>query len=198
MNDIANLLVAATPGGIEAQERRGQDAFAHSDTLPIKFNSGSRAELEQFGVKFGEPVDDLFCRVELPAGWKRGTTDHRLWSCLLNEKGRERASIFYKAAFYDKDAFINVLPRYQVSAYEPCDAEGRAVDKYDDNTHWTTVVLDAGKPLRVFGIRPDRCNDRELNAKAKALRDEHADAAYAWLKENYPDYESHTAYWEAE
>jgi len=196
MSDIANLLISARPGGIESQERRGQDAFAHSDTLPIKFNSGARAELEQFGVKFGEPVDDLFCWVELPAGWKRGTTDHRLWSYLLDDKGRQRASIFYKAAFYDKDAFINVLPRFDVSGYQECDAEGNLVEH--DNTHWATVVTDSGKTLRVFGIRPDRCNDPELNAKAYALREEHSAAAYAWLKEQYPDYESHAAYWEVE
>ena len=37
--DIENALIAATPGGIEAQEARGQQEFAANSTLPKSGNS---------------------------------------------------------------------------------------------------------------------------------------------------------------
>jgi len=36
--DDENFVVAATPGGIEAQEAQGQRDFVASDTLPLDFN----------------------------------------------------------------------------------------------------------------------------------------------------------------
>jgi hypothetical protein len=46
--------------------------------------------------------------VSLPPGWKVVPTDHSMWSDLVDAKGEKRASIFYKAAFYDRDAFIRI------------------------------------------------------------------------------------------
>lgn len=196
-NDHKNFTVAATPGGIEAQEKKGQGLFVNSELLPIEFNSGTLAELEQMGVRYGHAVNDLFCHVELPAGWKKVALGHSLWSKLVDEKGRERASIYYKAAFYDRCAFINVNRRFQVSSYEACDSEGRFVEEGDDNTHWATVVLDGGKTLQVFGIRSERSADnKEQNAKAMALREEHKEAAYAWLNEHHPKWQDRTSYWD--
>src|SRR6478672_11806248 len=114
-DNLKDFLAAVTPGGIEAQEAQGQQQFVNSATLPIKFNSGTQQELESMGVKYLERPSDpnaLFCNVDLPSGWKVEPTDHSMWSKLIDEKGRERASICYKAAFYDRDAFLNVNPRY--------------------------------------------------------------------------------------
>ena len=72
--DIENALIAATPGGIEAQEARGQQEFAANLTLPRSgnsWNSSCREQLEEMGIVFGEDVDDLFVEVKLPEGWKK-------------------------------------------------------------------------------------------------------------------------------
>lgn len=184
---LENFIAAATPGGIEAQEARGQQSFVRSATLPIKFNSGTKAELESMGVVFGEPTDNLFCEAQLPEGWRVEPTDHSMWNKLIDDKGRERASIFYKAAFYDRDAFINVNQRYGVSGYESCDAEGNPMP-YESHTHFSTVIQDGGKTIRVIGVRDERSTDR-------TLRDKHSEEANAWLSSNYPDWQDRTAYW---
>lgn len=189
-DDLENFLVAATPGGIEAQEARGQQAFVNSATLPREFNSGTREELEQMGVRFGADIDDLFCQVELPPGWRKVAEGHSMWSKLVDDKGRERASVFYKAAFYDRKAHINLSPRFRVSSYHACDADGNFLE---NGEYFATVILDGGNPRRAFGVRPS-----EYSTLNTELRDKHCDLAHAWLKEFYPDYQSHTAYWDTE
>ncbi len=103
--DDENAMVAATPGGIEAQEARGQQQFVNTSTLPIEVRNGT---YEAHGITVGEPVDDLFVSVTLPDGWKKVPTSHSMWSDLIDEQGRVRASIFYKAAFYDRSAFASL------------------------------------------------------------------------------------------
>lgn len=107
----------STDGLIERQEEQGQQSFVGSDTLPMDLGNvflpgepDGKAILEAAGVKFLGPVegDDLFQYVELPDGWKKEATDHSMWSKLLDAEGNERASIFYKAAFYDRNAFASV------------------------------------------------------------------------------------------
>ena len=97
------------PGSIEASEARGQHELVASTQLPCRV-IGDKSQLEAAGVVFGEPTpnDPLFCEAKLPAGWKKEATDHSMWSKLVDDKGRTRASIFYKAAFYDRDAFLKV------------------------------------------------------------------------------------------
>lgn len=70
----------------------------------------ARETLETAGVKFGEVVegDSLFQYVELPVGWKKQGTDHDMWSSLHDENGKEVATIFYKAAFYDRRAHLGL------------------------------------------------------------------------------------------
>jgi hypothetical protein len=104
---IINLFETMGKGGIEAQEQRGQDELVRSEVLPAK---GDWEELTKLGFVKGEPVngDPLFVHAKLPAGWKKKGSDHAMWSYVLDEKGEERASIFYKAACYDRDAFISI------------------------------------------------------------------------------------------
>lgn len=96
---------------IEELEKAGQARLVASETLPIKINGGDRRTLEAAGVVFGETLqgrDRIFKQVQLPAGWKKKSAGHSMWSELLDEKGRRRAQIFFKAAPYDYDAFMNV------------------------------------------------------------------------------------------
>lgn len=100
---------------IVAQEAAGQRSFISSGTLPRKMSPEDRLALETAGVKFGEPVpgDDLFVYAELPTGWKLQGIDN-LHSDLLDEQGRKRAGIFYKAAFYDRRTHLHVIRRFFV------------------------------------------------------------------------------------
>lgn len=109
IDSLFNLSIASTPGGIEQQEAQGQQNLVQSTTLPIK---GDWEVLERWGVVQGEPIDKLFCHCTLPDGWTKAPTDHSLWSSLVDARGLIRASIFYKAAFYDRDAFFHKISRF--------------------------------------------------------------------------------------
>lgn len=108
-SDVENLMAAAIPGGIEMQEARGQKALCESTLLPKEIMVGTRKEFEDLGIKFGEEVDDLFVDATLPEGWKKEGTDHSMWSHIVDEKGKEIAAIFYKAAFYDRRAHMQLI-----------------------------------------------------------------------------------------
>lgn len=120
-NDIKTSaeLIAALMGnremgtvkGILASEKAGQDTLVNSDILPREIGhmkSDSKAELESLGIQVTGVHDDLFYTVVLPDGWYKTGTDHSMWSELFDENGKQRASMFYKAAFYDRRAFIRI------------------------------------------------------------------------------------------
>ncbi len=92
------------PAGIENQESKGQQALLASAQLPTRgLDPKKCAEL---GIVIGEKVNGLFTAVQLPEGIVKEKSDHTLWSYLKDTDGNEIASIFYKAAYYDLDAFI--------------------------------------------------------------------------------------------
>jgi hypothetical protein len=99
-------LETVLPGGIEAQEAEGQRELCEGSELPVDCPPELKSELESTGVKFGppKPDDPLFCVCDLPPGWKIVAGEHSMWSELIDETGRPRAGIFYKAAFYDRRA----------------------------------------------------------------------------------------------
>lgn len=105
------LMIAAT-GGVIEQEKRGQAELVASKQLPIDGLLGEdRPRWEALGVKIlddGKSDDPLFCRVELPTGWRKIATSHNLWTDLVDETGKVRASICYKAAFYDRYARVQL------------------------------------------------------------------------------------------
>lgn len=109
------LLLATGDTGavIGAQERAGQAQLVHSDRLPTDIH-GDRADFEAIGFTFGEPDDrdPMFAPATLPEGWKREGSDHAMWSYIVDQLGRRRASIFYKAAFYDRSAHMSLTTVY--------------------------------------------------------------------------------------
>lgn len=187
MEELCRWRVAITPGGIEAQEAAGQATFVSNATLPKEMLHGcDREKLEQMGIKFGADVDDLFVTVQLPEGWKKKATDHAMWSDLLDDNGRKRAAIFYKAEFYDRSAHISLCRRYGVSGYEPCDNEGNAAE-HGKNSHMKTVVKDGDAALHVVGIRED--SDYKTG-------EAHGKEAGDWLTAHFPNWQNPLAYWE--
>lgn len=106
--DIDNFIVASSPGGIEAQEKAGQEKMVNSNFLPKQMDTVVKEKLEELGVKFLDDYDDIFVNVLLPNGWKKISSDHDMWSYLVNEKDERIANIFYKAAFYDTRAHLTL------------------------------------------------------------------------------------------
>lgn len=104
-----SLATGSASSFIEDQERAGQAQLVNSDRLPTDIK-GDRGEWEALGFTFGEadPDDPMFMPATLPPGWKREGSDHAMWSYLVDQHGRRRVAIFYKAAFYDRSAFMRL------------------------------------------------------------------------------------------
>ena len=139
------------------------------------------------GIKFGpaDSEDPMFMSAELPEGWKKVGSDHSMWSKVVDEKGRERLSIFYKAAFYDRDAHIDLCSRFSVS-YECDDYEKPRPDRL-----YFGVVKDAGTEIyRSEGIPENELADdadAETRYKHKWGNELARDTARAWADENLPE-----------
>lgn len=99
----------ATGNEIIEQEKRGQRKQVNSSTLPQEMRGG-RAAYEALGVTFGADVDDIFIEAILPDGWTKRATDHQMWSEVVDETGKVRIKVFYKAAFYDRSAHMFIAP----------------------------------------------------------------------------------------
>lgn len=109
----AMLLVATgdTEAVIGAQERAGQIQLVHSDRLPTDLNGDDQADFEALGFTLGDPDPDdlLFRPATLPDGWRKEPSDHDMWSYVVDQLGRRRVGVFYKAAFYDRNAHMNLV-----------------------------------------------------------------------------------------
>jgi hypothetical protein len=175
--DLVNALIASTPGGIERQEAEGQRALCASSQLPKEIQGATREQLAALGFKFGADVDDLFVSCTLPTGWSIKPTDHSMWSQVLDEKGRERMAVFYKAAFYDRCAFARMTRRYSSSVYE----DG------SDEQHYRCVVKDGSTVIHEIG---------ETHSDDYEARNAASDAAQAWLNENRPGWNDPLALWD--
>lgn len=173
--DKDNFMTAATPGGIEAQEAAGQAMLCAAAQLPKEMHGCTREQLEALGFKFGADVDDIFITCKLPPGWKKQATDHSMYSDLLDEKGRKRASIFYKAAFYDRRADLTLSRRYSVNGYE----------KGSSNDSFRVAAKDCDTVIHEFGETADYNTRQTLKQQG-----------WAWLAERFPEWESPHAYWD--
>jgi hypothetical protein len=189
MGFVLEAIVLGQGPAIKGQEARGQQDLVNSTTLPTEMGSydgyTTKTVMEQAGVKFLGPVegDELFQYVELPPGWKKVATDHSMWTKLVDDKGRERAAIFYKAAFYDRKAYMGLTSRYGINRdYEREKNENVAVAHVTDRDQ----VIHTTEPLSLPADRDER-----YKISDKALK-----AAGEWLKKNFPDWENPGAYWD--
>jgi hypothetical protein len=184
--DMWDWIRGGNPNAIRAQEAQGQNLFVKSETLPTRMNSyriNIKAILESAGVKFLGAVEDdpLFQYVELPLGWKKVPTDHSMWSNLVDDKGRVRAMIFYKAAFYDRDAHLSISQRYDVRFdYDRFNNEHVAVAHVMDSEK----VLYTTDPIDGTGIKSYEASDMAMPL------------ATAWLEEHFPEYKNPAKYWD--
>lgn len=167
------------------QEKQGQKDACRTKALPIKGTLHQREAWERMGFVFGDDADDLFVNVTMPEGWELRATDHSMWSELRDQQGRIRASMFYKAAFYDRDASISLCRRYSINQYDTKDGEPEnliRVSVYDADT-----------------LKHDAISISEIECDNPKERFSERDRLYLetkeWLNEVYPDWENPLAYW---
>jgi hypothetical protein len=175
--DLANAVAAMTPGGIEAQESAGQRALTSNFlTLPIDMD---RQAGEAFGFVYGDAEDDLFVQVTPPEGWNLRASDHAMWSYVHDAQGVQRASIFYKAAFYDRRAGGHWDARYAVEREHGDDhvyTAFKAVDRATGETLFREELSDGeGSDYSVYSLVDQRISDL--------------------LTERFPDWRNPVAYW---
>lgn len=195
--DIENALIAATPGGIEAQELAGQVSFVQSETLPKEANGLQGIDLlsvyAALGIEVLGKADDLFYSVKLPEGWHKEAENHAMWSRLVDNKGRERATIFYKAAFYDRSAHINFTLRYR-SGERPVGGW----DAYRDSeiVAWECYVTDCGQDIFVTEPTPSVDRSQQYETPFYELKQGKRLAADQWLAKHFPMHNDPSAYWD--
>lgn len=187
--DLVNAAIAATPGGIERQEAEGQRSLTNGARLPKECAYCTREQLEQMGIRFGEDADDLFVNVELPVGWSVKPTDHSMWSDLVDAHGYKRAAIFYKAAFYDRDAHISLNSRYSATI-EP--ANGYEQDYDYQTTDWVGLIRDHATNAVLW--RSDARSPQ--GGKPWETRDQLSKESESKLAEMFPSYRDPLAYWD--
>ena len=197
--DAYNLLLEAMAVGadraIENQEKRGQAQVVHAEMLPRDMRGITRSQLEGIGFIFGANIDDMFIEATLPAGWQKQPTGHSMWSKILDDRGRERFSIFYKAAFYDRSAFLSPVNRFSVTA-EPINGWA---DGGGEGAAYVGRVFDCGTqiwqslptpPMPAYSV------ERDVLMAWYEQQDTVREHARAWLCAQYPDYNNPLAYWE--
>jgi hypothetical protein len=138
-----------------------------------------RETAETFGFTFGEDADDIFVNVIAPDGWSIRPSDHSMHSDILDNLGRVRGGIFYKAAYYDRRANGHWSARYRIEADYTADYDVtayRAVDTATGETLFSEAV-------------PTGDSDKYVR------RDIAEGAARAKLAEMFPDHRNVTAYW---
>lgn len=110
-----------TNTSIDNIERSGRDNIINKTQLPIYANSINKQhyniknnkelvlkKYKELGIEVINEENDLFYNVKLPKNIKLKSSESNYWTYLVDDKGTELASIFYKAVFYDRDAFINI------------------------------------------------------------------------------------------
>lgn len=111
---LLGMMDGDTTNYITSMESQGQRQLVNSTSLPTEILHCAEADITALGITLG-PVntgDPLFREATLPEGWSKKTTDHAMWSKVVDEHGRPRLSIFYKAAFYDRKAHMSVETVY--------------------------------------------------------------------------------------
>lgn len=116
---LAGILAEGQDGYNTGMEAAGQRQVVHSDLVPTDMGwprdrhteADVQAEYEALGFVFGDVVDGdpLFRHATLPEGWCRAGTSHSMHSDIVDERGIRRASIFYKAASYDRRAHMDIV-----------------------------------------------------------------------------------------
>lgn len=210
-NPRLSWLFEGNPEAIDRQEKEGQKELVASSIeevqqLPARGNGCDAREVYQklgFEVISQSNGDPLFLDVKMKNGFHVQPTDHPMWSDLVDNKGRARASIFYKAAFYDRDAFINPLKtRYNVERRHV-----RTDKQYESGYHRRNnepILFDCtDNGVVIFstpGLLYTEIYDEEKHVEwwegYEAAQNQQKEIAINYLNDSYPDWIDPMAYWD--
>lgn len=203
------------------QEKRGQQDVVRRHHLPILVNHGipdgvrskgipreagyrervrivnknkeewTRQQYERMGIKIIDKFDDLLYSVELPEGWEIRASDNSMWNYLIDNKGRTRAAFFYKAAFCDRDAFIDFCHRYHFSVLPFDEYKSKATYEERKFKPWKSHLTDNGESIKVLKEITPTTDDEYYKA-----HDTLTEISLAYLDENYSGWEDINSYWD--
>jgi len=111
-------------------------------------------------------------------------------SILYDNKGRKRASIFYKAAFYDTRADISTIQRFTAEYIPEDNWKGGLTYQERDKGKWAGIVKDQDEIIWQTEW------ETKKNKYDHFLTDRLRTAAANWLNEHYPDWNDATKYWD--
>ena len=172
----------------ENMEAEGQQE-AVNRTMLAKRMYPSRADWESLGFTFVDiPDDNVLCHAELPEGWSIEATSHSMHINILDANGLKRGSMFYKAAFYDRNASMSLERRYGIFR-KYFEENPRTFEVYFGNEQ--EILFVAGKV-----VKPTNGTEEEIDA-AYAEAERLEKIALEWANENYPEWENIHAYWDA-
>lgn len=180
---IAEMMAVGTSASINNQESCGQAELVNSEVLPTDGIELLRKTIEGAGGKLLEKVegDEMFTNVILPDGWKKQATDHAMHSDVIDDKGRLRASMFYKAAFYDRSAHISPKRRFGINRYG-----------YDVDGEIRLSMTDAMSEIEFY---TDIEKVPENETKWQVI-DRLEQVVVSFMEKNFPDWRSAEAYWD--
>ena len=183
--DTLEILLRALSGEknvLENFEKERGNLAARCNYL-AKRMSPDKEIWELLGFKFTEiPDDDVLYKAELPKGWKIVETDHHMYKDIVDEKGRKRGNMFYKAAIYDRSAHMSLEPRYGVKV----DFDGKGTE--------TIYFGNERERLYTAGTITNPANKDEW-AKYNLDRKNLLDKATLYGEDNYPGYDNVLSYW---
>ena len=150
----------------------------------------TRQQYEKMGIVIVEEFDDLFFNVKLPNGWEIKATDHSMWNNLFDDKGRKRATFFYKAAFYDRSAHINFNTRFHIGVDHIAEADSD-YEVWKKSDYQGTIKDGEEIIFSTECVSPT--GDYSKDDKVKnGLREQ----LKKYMSEHYPNYEDINAYWD--
>ena len=164
--------------GLETVQNAEQNRARSACRLPRDMRPNKEA-FEAIGFKFEDIGDDVLYQATLPEGWTL-KSDGGYWTYLIDEKGRERGSYFYKGAFYDRNGHMNLTQRFHAT-YEHLDPD------------------DWKSPIKIFVKDTDGTILFEAGQCNEAYSDEYNELmskATDYLKTNYPEWEEASKYWD--
>jgi len=186
-----------SPERLIEHEQQGQRELVNSTQLPRQGLMNAREMWERIGIKINDAdpgSDPLFVQVTLPEGWSKRAADHHMWSDLVDDKGRVRARIFYKAAFYDRRANIDPTCRFSVKRYDDGPREEWETTVRVDVRDGSKVIHSISAPLL-----PGQDLDREVLIQNLGAEDRLVAECRRWLVEHgLPNYKDPLAHWDDE
>lgn len=176
--DAMSRIMSGEKDVLEKMEYEGQSTAVNNTMLAIDMKP-EKEVWEKLGFSFSEiSGDDVLCKAKLPTGWCLNSTEHPMWNNIVDNKGNVRASMFYKAAFYDRSAHMNLETRYRLDR-----------DYIDEDT---VEVYFGNKNEKLFVAGKYSYSEDDAYEKSEKCYQ----LAEDFANKNYPDWKNPLAYWD--